>query len=402
MADSQGGRINENSAATGKKDEAYLEDEINLIDYFVILWKRKTFIFLATFLPTLIVGITLFLWPRDYKITYFYDSSLNEKGYKVLLDKFYSEENIDKLTTKLKENGFDRYAKKITKTKNVEDLRKLVNSEISPPFFDDGGSSGKIVDVDNLQKIQQLRGSLLVMTIQDTVKKDLIAISSIVKDNFEKVVPIYSVKEGLLGTIKSLNIKIADIEGGRFSLELDLKTKNATFEKLKNLKSGDLSDLQNNVILQFNNVETSSAYLPLTYQIQAVNSQIVTLEESIKANEERFNYYKDMLNINERLLDEIKNKISLYYTIQEFHSFLTTIANDYKGKEQIDYLHAYIKGIENKIMDTLSLTTTPKVYPIAKETVKKSRMVFAIAFLVSVFSAFLREGLEKNRTRISS
>jgi uncharacterized protein involved in exopolysaccharide biosynthesis len=49
------------------------EDEINLIGYFIVLWKRRYFIFLASVLPTMIVGIFFFLLPGNYKVTYVYD-----------------------------------------------------------------------------------------------------------------------------------------------------------------------------------------------------------------------------------------------------------------------------------------------------------------------------------------
>ena len=70
MTNSQGGGTNEISAAAKIKNEVYLEDEVNLIDYFTVLWKRKWFIFLASVLPALMVGLAIFLWPRDYKVTY--------------------------------------------------------------------------------------------------------------------------------------------------------------------------------------------------------------------------------------------------------------------------------------------------------------------------------------------
>ena len=45
------------------------EDEINLIDYFRVLWKRKWFIFVASLLPALVVELTIFLSLRNYEVT---------------------------------------------------------------------------------------------------------------------------------------------------------------------------------------------------------------------------------------------------------------------------------------------------------------------------------------------
>ena len=229
-------------------------------------------------------------------------------------------------------------------------------------------------------------------------------ISSIMRDDFEKVIPIYSVEDELTNKIEALKTNMAKIEGDRFGLGLELERKKAALEKLKNLKSGDSGNTQSNIVLQFNVDSKSSLYLPLAYQIQAVDSQIINLEESIKANEENYNYYKSLLMVNERLFGEVKNKTSLYYTIQEFHSFLAGMVKDYKDKELIDYLNAYIKSIENKMANTVPLIDKPKVSPIAKGTAKKSGIVFLVAFMISVFAAFLpflREGLGKNQAQAS-
>lgn len=383
-----------------QKEMNIYEDEINLIDYFLVLWKRKWLISLASVLPALVVGVIIFLWPRDYKISYTYNMGLGEKDFRILEDVFYSEENLDNITTRLKKNGLNKYARKITEVGEIKALRKLVNIEVLPSFFKTADNSTK-TNIDDLQKIQQVEGTLLVMAIMGKPQKDMHTISSIMRDDFEKVIPIYSVKEELINSIETLKNSMAKIEENRFSLGLELERKKATLEKLKNLKSGGSGNTQSNIILQFNDVNASSAYLPLAHQVQAVDSQIINLEESIKANEERYNYYKGLLTVNERLFDEVKSKMPLYYTIQEFHSFLASIVNDYKDKELIDYLNGYIKKIENKMSNTVPLIEKPKLYPVAKGTMKKSAIAFAIAFLLSVFAAFLLEGLKKSKAQVS-
>jgi hypothetical protein len=396
MADSQGGGTNENSAPAEIKNETCFEDEINLMDYFLVLWKRKWFIFLVAVLPTLVVGLAIFHQPRDYTITFTYDMGLDEKAFNILEDTFYSEENVEKLVKELQTNGFGKYAQNLTKAQTSQGLKKIVSFEISPSY-----KPLEAKNFEELQKIQQIKGTLLVMAIVSNSQKDMYKISSIIRDNFEKIIPMYSVKDKLTNNIKALKTNMAKIEEDRFGLKLELERKKATLEKLKKLKSGDSGNIQSNIVLQFNDVDASSSYLPLAYQIQAVDSQIINLEGSIRESEENYNYYKSLLMVNERLFDEVKNKISLYYTIQEFHSFLASTVKDYKDKELIDYLSAYIKSIENKMANTVPLIEKPKVYPIAKGTVKKSGTVFAMALVLSVFAAFLLEGLEKNKAQVS-
>jgi len=401
MADSQGGRINENSAATEKKDEAYLEDEINLIDYFVVLWKRKTFIFLVTVLPTLIVGITLFLGPRDYKITYTYnvnDWNLTEKNCNILINRFYSEENLDKIINKLQEGGLNKYAELIKKTGNNQNaLMKVLKIEPVPAYID---LSKTTTDPEKITQAQKLTAQLIEVSIVGKDKNEFSKMALVIKDNFEKEAPIYTLEEQLAANTRLYRTRMGDIESDRFNLGLELKANKDMLEKLKKIKPASPDNAGGNTVLQFN-VGIQVEYLPVSYQIQAVESRIVELEKQIGTNEQNYNYYGNLLDLKEKMLAVLKDKTSSCRTLKQFRSIVVDMARKCDKQELKDYLNFYIKTIENRISDTVPTTETPQICPIAKGTVRKSGVVFAIAFMVSVFAAILQEGLGKNRTRIS-
>ncbi|MDD5134923.1 MAG: hypothetical protein PHP01_05885, partial [Phycisphaerae bacterium] len=145
-------------------DANQYEDEINLMDYFLVLWKRKWCILAASVLPALVVVLAMFLGARNYKISYTYNAELNEKAFKILEDKFYSMENLEKLIVKLQEAGFNKYAEKLAKARTAEDLKKFVYFEVSPSLFKVTDTS-EVKDFEELQKIQIAKGTLLVMHI---------------------------------------------------------------------------------------------------------------------------------------------------------------------------------------------------------------------------------------------
>ena len=64
------------------------DDEIDLIDYFKVLWKRKYFIALGSVLPALIVFLIFTFSPKDYTITYIYATSFDKQASKMLYGKF--------------------------------------------------------------------------------------------------------------------------------------------------------------------------------------------------------------------------------------------------------------------------------------------------------------------------
>jgi hypothetical protein len=128
---------------------------------------------------------------------------------------------------------------------------------------------------------------------------------------------------------------------------------------------------------------------------------IINIEETIKANQEKYNYYNNLISLTEKLLDEIKNETSSYYTIQEFHSFLTNIMGDYTEKELADYLNAYTKRIENMISINTPVIEKPSVSPVAKSAVKKSAVSFAALLMIASFMAFLSEAVRQKQAPAS-
>jgi len=386
-----------------QKEVDTYEDEINLIDYFRVLWKRKWFIFLVSVLPALVVGLAIFLWPRDYKITYVYDVrdnvgswGFNEKNYDVLLSRFYSEENLDKLINKLKKNRFERYAKQLDDSSDPS--RELIKFEAIPPFLD--LSKLNITDPDQLNKIRDMKALLLNVTITGRPAEDMYKISSVIRDTIENMMPLYIAREQLAILIREYNNNLADIECDKFSLELALKNNNGILAGLKNVNIGASDSNRTNVTLQFD-IGSQMEYLPLNYQVQAAETKRIKLEEIIKTNEEKYKYYKDLLDLNNRIATELSSKLSSDYSAEQFKLFLAGLVAGYEKPQLKDYLSSYIKKIENRMSASKPITEKPKVYPIAKGTVKKSGIVFAVSLMTAVFAAFLLEGLKKRPAQVS-
>ena len=407
MTDSQNDNSKSQLVPTNVQQETNIyEDEINLIDYFRVFWKRKYLILLGSVLPALIVGLVFFFSPRSYKVTYVYDVrddvsnwNLNEKNYNILINRFYSEENLNKIINKLRKNGLNEYAKIIRNAGNgIDALKNLLKFEPVPSYID--LSEIKVTDPEQLEQIRKLTAQLLNMTIVGEPKEDLLKIASVIKSDFENVIPTYMIQERLSANIRTDKTMMADIESNKFSLELTLKKNKSTLEKLKSIKTQTPDKIESDIILQFD-VGGRSEYLPIEYQIQTAESRIIQLEETIKENEEKYKYYKNLLVLNEKLSAELKNNISSYYTIQQFHSFLTELIGSYEAEELKDYLSSYIKRIENRIAANVPVTENPSTYAVSKGTAKKSAIVFVIALMISMFAAFLLEGLKKSQVQAS-
>ncbi|KPK43279.1 MAG: hypothetical protein AMJ65_06250 [Phycisphaerae bacterium SG8_4] len=369
MASSQNNAPNDRPAPKNIRDRTDgCEDEIDIIDYFRVLWKRKYFIAIGSALPALLAGLVLFFSPSDYKVTYTYNTQLKEEGRAVLLDQFYGAGNLGKLGGKLRENGFGGYAEQIS--------RANIQLEISD--------------------------ASLTMTVLGRPANDIQKISLIVRDNLEKVMPVYSVKKELDVAIARLKSDMADIEEGKFTLGRELEKKRAILIKLKNLEPAGSDKVSSGIVLQFDCVGQNSEYLPLAYQIQATESKIINLEETVEENQERHNYYERLVNLNKRLAGEIESRASSHYTVHQYHSWLTDIASDYEDKELANYLSAYIKRIENVISRNAPVVESPSVNTVPKGSAKKrSASVFVALLIIATFAAFLLEAVQKRQNQVS-
>lgn len=426
MTSSENGGSEKRDIGSNVHEEARIyEDEINLIDYFRVLWKRKWFILLGSIIPTSIVGLIIFFLPRDYTITYTYDVkdqfrdqfadqfadqsreritmevsnwNLDQKNYNVLLNRFYSKENLSRIIAKLQQEGFSEYAKSISSARGVKELEALVKFEALPPYIN--LAKEKETDPTKLEKIRQLKALLLNVTITGSPKKDISKISSIIRDNLENIIPVYLVAEQLNVAIREFRAKMADIEEEKFTLQLALKKSNSILAKMKNIKTETSNKTGSDITLQFD-VGSRSEYLPIEYQIQTAESRVIQLEETIKDNESKYEYYKNLLSLNKRLLAETKYKIITNYTIQQFRSYLIELAKGIEQEELKDYLSSYTKGVESRIAMSTPVVENPSIYAVPKGTVKKSAIVFVIALMLSTFVAFLLEGLKKSQAQAS-
>ena len=378
------------SAAEGV---ALHEDEIDLMDYFVLFWRHKYLIVAGSILPALLIGLVLFFGPRQYKLTYTYSNwKLDDKNFEMFLDGFYSGENLDRIARRLKDKGFHEYAASIGSSGERKSLQGLILFEVWPPYMDLSRMTGK--DASEMEELRKLKSLLEKMTVTATDRSDVAAIASIVRDNVENVTPLFDIERELIVEINKYRTKMAQTEENRFGLELSLKSKTNVLAQLKGIKVEAPVTTEANIALQFD-IGNRSEYLPLAYHIRAAETRIVELKEGVRQNEAEYAYHKELMALNEKLLAEIRNGKSSEYTVGQFHSFLGDLAGRSEKTEVKDYLAAYIKKLENRMLSRVPVTDTPKTHSLGRGTVKKTGIAFAAFLMVSVFAAFLRESVSQ-------
>ena len=383
------------SMPNAAQDVAFCEDadEIDLAEYLMVIWRHKYLIVAGSILPTLIIGLMLSSGPRQYKLTYTYSNwKLDDKSFEMFLDGFYSGENLDRIIRKLKDKGFEKYAVSIGNAGagGRKSIQQLILFEVWPPYMDLSRTEGK--DASEMEELRKLTSLLDKMTVTAEPQSDVAAIASIVRNNVENVTPLFDIERELIAEVNEYRTKMARIEENRFSLELSLKAKTNILAQLKDIKVEVPDTNEANFALQFD-IGDRSEYLPLGYHIRAAEIGIVELKEEVRQNEEEYTYHKELVAVNEKLLAEIRNSKSSEYTVGHFHSFLSDLTGSSEKTEVKDYLDAYIKKLENRMLSRAPVTDTPKTYSLGRGTVKKTGITFAVSLMISVFVAFLREGI---------
>lgn len=387
----------------------YDDEEVNLLDYLTVIWNRKWFILIATALPTLVMGVLLSLSPRTYTTTFVYDvrddvtdlrdDSINEpqvqpgfwnltqKNFEVMLNRFYSRENLNNLANKFEKSGLSAYANKARNC--YAGSETLVEFKTAPAYINI--SKLKVSDHTDLQEFIEMEASMLRVTITGNANEDMAKISGIIRNNIENVISLYTIQDQLQAEIRSLKNNQSQIETSRYIARLLLDQNRKVITGLKNIKPVPVDNSETNVTLQYN-IAGQTEYLPLSYQIHAAESKIINLEQEVLTTESRYKYYTELINLNQKLLAKLSGQITGDYSIGKFWDFVQGIALETEKPELKDFLNSYAKEIENRISASEPVSSTPRVYPIARGSIKKILLVLMAATLVSVFASFLLEG----------
>ena len=172
---------------------------------------------------------------------------------------------------------------------------------------------------------------------------------------------------------------------------MDLQKEQAKLTKLKAVDGVGTEAAQGNVVLQFSDVEKSREFLPLPYQIRAIQSKIIDLQETLASDTEKYAFYLQVLALDDRLLSRIEESLLTYYTVPQFLAFLGEQLQECKEQALSDHLKSYIRKTENLVLVNTRAGEKPVVHPMSQEVAKNSVLAFVLFLMVAMFAAVLSE-----------
>ena len=355
--------------------------------YFRLLWRRRCLIVCGSLVPSLLLAAALYLWPKKYTVTFVYERPLTESEYNVLLRRFYSSENLARIIGRLREGGVSAYAEELERAQTEKVVEKLIRFAASPAY----PKRLQTTDPATSERISTFQAQLLYIDIGGDSREDMASVSAVVTANLENVLPVYEIRNALKESIQEFKILAAEIEDNRFTLTLDLQKEKEKLEKLIRLGDAPPTGAEGNVVLQFTDVREAREFLPLPYQVRAVQSKIIDLEEELSSDQEKYSYYLKILDLNDKLLGMIEDSILTYYTVEQFLEFLGGQLLDCEDEGLADYLKSYIRKTQNLILVNTRAGEKPVVYPVPKRIMGRSALAFVVLLMVTAFVAVVLE-----------
>ncbi len=377
-----------------------LRREAPLLQFLHLLRRRKLLLIVGSLAPTLAALVILSLLPRKYTAMLVYEHPIRESEYNVLVRRFHSLENLAKIAGQLRGKGLASCAQELLDCRTEDSLEKMIRLTASPPY----PRRLQTTDPATSEKIGAVQAQLLSIQITGRSPRDVETIAAVITDNFEHVLPLYAIRNDLKDLVRRYKIMAADIEDNRFTLDMELQREQARLEKLKALDApasgaGQAAE-QDKLVLQFMDVKNMREFLPLSYQVHAVASKIIDLQETIRGNEDKYAYRVAVLELTDRLLNQVEQSLPTHYTTQQFLSFLGEQLPACKDKAQSDYLKSYVRRTENLIFASTRAGISPVIYPVPKHFAGIGVVVFIASLMVTIFAAVVLEYPHGSSSRV--
>ncbi len=128
-------------------------------------------------------------------------------------------------------------------------------------------------------------------------------------------------------------------------------------------------------------------FLPLSYQIRAVESKIVDLQETLRSNTQKHDFDLQAADLDNRLLAKVEESLPTYYTAQQYLGFVGEQLRACQDPMLADYLRSCQGKMENLVLVNTRAGEKPVVYPIAKHILRNSILTAVWCLMITGFVA---------------
>ena len=370
------------------------------------LWRKKWLIAIGATLPALAFGLLIFFSPRSYQAELSYPMTLTALSLQKLNGRFYSGENMARIRSHMDDQNFNNLLKVLSAAEGEDDYRKVLNLRSTPDYIEFSKRANLKLSLErswaeNIQKLEQLTAQMLTIHIKGAPQEEMVELIQIMRQNFEKEMPMYEVHDHLSGEIYNLNLDLAAIEKNRHQLKLTLERDQETLARMKKIiASSGSRNSSYDINITFENINEEDRFLPLGLQVQAYESEVARVIEKMADAERRYDLQMRWRTIANQIYSEVGDNLGKPYGIDDYLEYLNQKMNSLESPEEGDLLKAHIIAITNLGLTRRPLTRDPGVQPLARGTVFKTAVAFAFMLMVMVlfvtFLEYIRTITEKS------
>lgn len=369
----------------------YPDDEIELVDYLRVIWKRKWMIILITFVCMVAAGVASFMMPRIYAVSMIIEPAvigMQENGNPILFDMMNVKGKIENeiyntrilsrmnINPRLKQLGF-----KVVNPKNTKFLK------ISSEWEQNKIVIGKMI-LDQLAAELIYDSDKLVAPIKEDIDKQIA-----VEQN--KIATIETQRKDI---DKQMLLKLSDIKGKKNQIKLQqviLKNigerETELIQEVKQVKNNTESLIhQKNRVVEGKNSEESVSlllYFTTVQQNVAYFNQLNGQLNNLKSNEAKIGAEIDRLKKD---INDINTAVERL-KINKTEGLQTEINNIKLEIERLGMKKSYIANIE------VLKGPESSEFPINPKKKRNVALAGVIGFMLAVFMAFFVEYIQKTR-----
>lgn len=357
-----------------------------------LLWKRKGLILAGMAVPALLTAGILLALPQKHAATLAYECPMAESEYSVLVRRFYSRENLDRIAEQFRQRELHRLAQQFESARTEASVEKLIRLKPLPKYPE----RVRTTDPETSEQISALLAPLLSLQVTASAGGEIAEAASVVGENFEQVLPIYEARKRLRDSIKQFKTQAAEIESDRFLVQLELQQEEARLEKLKDLDAGPSEDAQG-ITLEFADVQNSREFLPLSYQVRAAESKIIDLQEKLAADAKRLDYYLRVVALADRLLNTLEDRLVSHYTISQYLGFLAEQLASCEDEAIAEYLRSHMRRTEALVLANTRAGEKPAIYPVSQHLSTSGALASLLGLMLALLMAVLLEQRQKRK-----
>lgn len=318
--------------------------------------------------------------------------SLDAKSVAIFFGRFYSQDNVQRLSEQLTNSGAPKTASWLNSVNSEELWRSSIDLEVVPGYIDYRNKSNLKITLerswaDNIEKLEDLKAELLQVNVTGTERTETESCVQAVRANVEQQLALYWVRDELLRQLHHQRMELAGLQ----RLEPHstwLAEKGAlTAESLAKINSP-----QNSPTIHVELSQVRPDILPVTMQAQYFEAESIRIEHESTFRANMMTLHQLLIALRSDSIKAIDTLLETGGTVQDYLDYCRNLETDPLVASHLDSDYQYAAALQDNFSP---VNPDPLIIREPRGTVAKAAFAFLIGLIGSLlwvsFSVRLRD-----------